>query len=57
LTKADEVDASAQVIDEFGAVFDNPNLIVACVVGDGEAATGPLATASAVRFRDLRRPC
>lgn len=29
----------------FGAVFDNPELIVACVVGDGEAETGPLATA------------
>jgi xylulose-5-phosphate/fructose-6-phosphate phosphoketolase len=29
----------------FGAVFDNPALIVACVVGDGEAETGPLATA------------
>jgi xylulose-5-phosphate/fructose-6-phosphate phosphoketolase len=29
----------------FGAAFDNPNLIVACVVGDGEAETGPLATA------------
>ncbi len=28
----------------FGAAFDNPNLIVACVVGDGEAETGPLAT-------------
>jgi xylulose-5-phosphate/fructose-6-phosphate phosphoketolase len=28
----------------FGAVFDNPELIVACVVGDGEAETGPLAT-------------
>jgi xylulose-5-phosphate/fructose-6-phosphate phosphoketolase len=28
----------------FGAVFDNPQLIVACVVGDGEAETGPLAT-------------
>ena len=27
----------------FGAVFDNPDLIVACVVGDGEAETGPLA--------------
>ena len=27
-----------------GAVFDNPDLIVACVVGDGEAETGPLAT-------------
>ncbi len=29
----------------FGAVFDNPSLVVACVVGDGEAETGPLATA------------
>ncbi len=28
----------------FGAVFDNPGLIAACVVGDGEAETGPLAT-------------
>jgi xylulose-5-phosphate/fructose-6-phosphate phosphoketolase len=28
----------------FGAAFDNPNLVVACVVGDGEAETGPLAT-------------
>jgi xylulose-5-phosphate/fructose-6-phosphate phosphoketolase len=29
----------------FGAVFDNPKLMVACIVGDGEAETGPLATA------------
>ncbi len=29
----------------FGAAFDNPELIVACVVGDGESETGPLATA------------
>ena len=29
----------------FGAVFDNPDLVAACVVGDGEAETGPLATA------------
>ena len=28
----------------FGAIFDNPDLLVACVVGDGEAETGPLAT-------------
>ena len=28
----------------YGAVFDNPDLIAACVVGDGEAETGPLAT-------------
>jgi xylulose-5-phosphate/fructose-6-phosphate phosphoketolase len=29
----------------FGAVFDTPSLIAACVIGDGEAETGPLATA------------
>lgn len=35
----------------FGAVLDNPNLIAACVVGDGEAETGPLATSwHAVKF-------
>ncbi|MGQ0667807.1 MAG: phosphoketolase family protein [Nitrospiraceae bacterium] len=28
----------------YGAVFDNPDLIAACVIGDGEAETGPLAT-------------
>ena len=28
----------------FGAAYDNPNLLVACVIGDGEAETGPLAT-------------
>ncbi len=28
----------------FGAAFDNPELLVACVIGDGEAETGPLAT-------------
>ena len=27
----------------FGAVFDNPDLLVACIIGDGEAETGPLA--------------
>ena len=31
----------------FGAALDNPELIVACVVGDGEAETGPLATSLA----------
>ncbi len=36
-----------------GAAFDNPGLIVACVVGDGEAETGPLATSwHAHRFLD-----
>ncbi len=32
------------LVHAFGAAFDNPNLIVSCVVGDGEAETGPLAT-------------
>src|SRR5215469_8691068 len=32
------------VSHSYGAAFDNPDLIVACVVGDGEAETGPLAT-------------
>lgn len=31
------------LVHAFGAVFDNPDLIVCCVVGDGEAETGPLA--------------
>ena len=31
------------LVHAFGAVFDNPSLIAACVVGDGEAETGPLA--------------
>ncbi|MBB3545185.1 MULTISPECIES: phosphoketolase family protein [unclassified Rhizobium] len=33
------------LVHAFGAVFDNPGLVVACVVGDGEAETGPLAAA------------
>ncbi len=32
------------LLHAYGAAFDNPNLLVACVVGDGEAETGPLAT-------------
>jgi xylulose-5-phosphate/fructose-6-phosphate phosphoketolase len=32
------------LVHAYGAVFDNPELIAACVVGDGEAETGPLAT-------------
>jgi xylulose-5-phosphate/fructose-6-phosphate phosphoketolase len=32
------------LLHAYGAAFDNPNLIVFCVVGDGEAETGPLAT-------------
>ncbi|MGY3090909.1 xylulose-5-phosphate/fructose-6-phosphate phosphoketolase [Hymenobacter sp. UYAg731] len=39
----------------FGAVFDNPGLIAACVVGDGEAETGPLATAwQSTKFLNAR---
>lgn len=33
------------LVHAFGAAFDNPDLTVACVVGDGEAETGPLAAA------------
>lgn len=37
----------------FGAVMDNPNLIVTCVIGDGEAETGPTATAwHAIKYLD-----
>src|SRR4051795_6470658 len=32
------------LVHAYGAVFDNPDLIACCVVGDGEAETGPLAT-------------
>jgi xylulose-5-phosphate/fructose-6-phosphate phosphoketolase len=32
------------LVHAFGAAFDNPDLIVTCIVGDGEAETGPLAT-------------
>ncbi|HXA29045.1 MAG TPA: phosphoketolase family protein [Candidatus Angelobacter sp.] len=32
------------LVHAYGAVFDNPQLVVCCVVGDGEAETGPLAT-------------
>ena len=31
------------LVHAYGAAFDNPDLVVACVVGDGEAETGPLA--------------
>ena len=40
----------------YGAAFDNPSLVVACVVGDGEAETGPLAAAwHSNKFLDPRR--
>ncbi|WP_433004383.1 phosphoketolase family protein [Kribbella sp. CA-294648] len=40
----------------YGAAFDNPRLVVACVVGDGEAETGPLATSwHSNKFIDPRR--
>ena len=32
------------LVHAYGAAFDNPDLIVACVIGDGESETGPLAT-------------
>jgi xylulose-5-phosphate/fructose-6-phosphate phosphoketolase len=32
------------LVHAFGAAFDNPDLLVVCVIGDGEAETGPLAT-------------
>ena len=32
------------LLHAYGAIFDNPDLIAACIVGDGEAETGPLAT-------------
>jgi xylulose-5-phosphate/fructose-6-phosphate phosphoketolase len=39
----------------FGAAFDNPDLLVACVIGDGEAETGPLATSwHSNKFLDAR---
>lgn len=39
----------------FGAAFDNPDLVVACIVGDGEAETGPTATAwHSTKFLDPR---
>ncbi|MGP3931677.1 phosphoketolase family protein [Nonomuraea sp. KM88] len=40
----------------YGAAFDNPDLVVACVIGDGEAETGPLAAGwHANKFADRRR--
>lgn len=44
------------LVHAFGAAFDNPDLIVACVVGDGEAETGPLEGSwKGVRFLNPRR--
>src|SRR5213083_2684085 len=40
----------------YGAAFDNPDLLVACIIGDGEAETGPLATSwHSNKFLDARR--
>ena len=41
-TKA--ANSAIRLAHAYGAAFDNPDLLVACVVGDGEAETGPLAT-------------
>ena len=44
------------LVHAYGAVFDNPELLVCCVVGDGEAETGPLATSwHSNKFVDPRR--
>nr|MDQ6929002.1 phosphoketolase family protein [Actinomycetota bacterium] len=44
------------LVHAFGAAFDNPDLIVACVVGDGEAETGPLEGSwKGVRFLNAAR--
>ncbi|MGZ4695466.1 MAG: phosphoketolase family protein, partial [Acidimicrobiales bacterium] len=44
------------LVHAFGAAFDNPELIVACVVGDGEAETGPLEGSwKSIRFLNPRR--
>jgi xylulose-5-phosphate/fructose-6-phosphate phosphoketolase len=44
------------LVHAFGAAFDNPELVVACVVGDGEAETGALAASwHSSRFLDPRR--
>ena len=38
----------------FGAALDNPDLLIACIVGDGEAETGPTATAwHGVKYLDV----
>ncbi len=44
------------LVHAFGAVFDNPDLIAACVVGDGEAETGPLEGSwKGITYLDPRR--
>ena len=44
------------LLHSFGAVFDNPDLLVACVVGDGEAETGACATSwHGIKFLDAER--
>jgi xylulose-5-phosphate/fructose-6-phosphate phosphoketolase len=44
------------LLHAYGAVFDNPELIAACVIGDGEAETGPLAASwQSAKFIDPRR--
>jgi xylulose-5-phosphate/fructose-6-phosphate phosphoketolase len=44
------------LVHAYGAAFDNPDLIVACVIGDGEAETGPLAASwHSNKFHNPRR--
>ncbi|HZL48382.1 MAG TPA: hypothetical protein VFC30_05135 [Solirubrobacteraceae bacterium] len=40
------------LLHAYGAVFDNPDLLACCVIGDGEAETGPLAIQGVARSRD-----
>jgi nucleotide-binding universal stress UspA family protein len=44
LVDEENIDLLIMLAHAYGAAFDNPELLVACVVGDGEAETGPLAT-------------
>ena len=51
--------SAIQLSHAYGAAFDNPDLIVTVMVGDGEAETGPLATAGirtsfSIRFATAR---
>ena len=44
MPREDGIQTAQPLSHAYGAALDNPDLVVACVVGDGEAETGPLAT-------------
>jgi xylulose-5-phosphate/fructose-6-phosphate phosphoketolase len=44
------------LVHAYGAAFDNPDLVVACVIGDGEAETGPMATSWHSNNFSIRSP-